>query len=224
MPYSNRRSNRRPADARPAKGGVVLIFVLALFAAGGVYAWKTGMIGRKGAPDPAGKPAPSTPGVVPNGGGAPGGPVSPKRPRSIFDDTGSDGRDGATPAPRPAPADAVAPQPSSTPDRATLEAAARDAERALAQARAFAVAKLKSSPRFATQQADVDKLEAVLKHARATGSPQEKIDASAAWNKARLALDKEYEAVLLTDPTYAAAKAAAQRSAQALKAARPAAK
>jgi hypothetical protein len=221
---------RSRAGARPGKSVPVIILILAAVAAGGAYAWRSGMIrSPKPAPDPT--PGATTPKAR---GGAPQAPPGrspstgggPRAPTSIFDDTGGSPTPQVTPpAPRPStPTAAPAPLPAAPPppDPAALETAARHAERSLVRAREVAVARLRSSPTFATRQAEVDRLEAALKQARASGTPQERLDASAAWNTARLALDKDYDAVLAADPAYAAASAAARRAADALKAARPA--
>lgn len=105
---------------------------------------------------------------------------------------------------------AVAPRPSV--DLAALEAAAKRAEIAFKQSLDRTTNRLKRTRPFAARQKEVEALEQTLLQARATGTPQQKLDASAAWNKARLALEKDLQAAALKDPAVAKADAARKRA------------
>lgn len=194
----------------------VFIVLLAVAAAGALYWFKGGFGG--GDAQPAAPDAPST--VRPPQEVTPAPPAPrPRTERSgggelsgtIFE-MPSDG--SSPPRQQDARPDLPAARPSV--DLAALENAARRADDAFKEASERAAEKLKRSRRFASRQAKVEALEQALQQARATGTPQQKLDASSAWNKARLALEKDLEKAVLKDAAVARADAARKRAAKAL--------
>jgi hypothetical protein len=229
--HNARNSKTRLGTRRPGKAGVIIILILAAAVGGGVYAWKTGMIGGSKDATPVVAPPAATSADALGTSAAPAGanPSAPKSgtkgPSSIFDYSGTGGSSGTSSAQpsTPLPPSVIAPPTPAAPPVADvnhLESVAREADKLAAQLHDQAIAKLKGTPQFSAKQAEVDRLEGALKTARLSGTAQEKLDASGAWNKARIALDREYDAVLLHDPAYAASRAAVDKAAAELRAAR----
>ena len=209
---------RRRRHHRPGGTGVWIVLLLVVAVAAGVWWVKFRQPGEQTTPTvmPSTAPAPPVTGAPPMVGVSPDANLpraspQPRGPRSIFDD---DYDPGATPAPDPTAGAAA----TATEQRLRrLERTMLDARVALEDAKKSAVARVTATPSMKSRQAQVDRLEARLKVARKSGTPQEKLEASAAWNKARLAIEKEREALLLKDPQVLKAKAAVDRAEAALR-------
>jgi hypothetical protein len=112
------------------------------------------------------------------------------------------------PKPEPAPpATLPTSNPVKPPDFATLTTAVRVAKAKAAEVERAAAMRISARPELAKLSATADALAKKLELAREKGTPQEKLDASAAWNRARIPLEQARAPFLDKDPSVIAARA-----------------
>lgn len=138
--------------------------------------------------------APSGPPLVPA--------VSPPTPPPVV-------TPAAPPSPPLIPAPVIAaPAPIPAKPKPPTQISSATAQARLDAAIAAATARVDSSPKFVAQKNKLDALASDLQAARQGDDPQAKLDASSAWNSARVAYPRDRSAAINFDPAVGAARAA----------------